>query len=353
MNKPSTRDHHSGVSRPAEHPGGEPPLEKKQSNPAASRSSAGNGADDQPRGHPIGVVARRTAIPPDLLRAWEKRYSAVEPARTRTGRRLYSDDDIERLRHMRTLVEGRRRISDVARLSLLELIALVKEDEREAVVPARPRPRPAVGTLAQLLTEALEAVAVLDRERLERALQDAALAFSPTQVRRELLVPLMATVGDRWHDGRLRIMNEHLASVVVRSFLANISLRTAAADAPVAVATTPAGQRHEIGALLATAVAVEAGWNVLYLGPDLPAEEIAAAALQGGARAVLLSVAYQSAEPHLPLQLRQLRRYLGTGFPVFVGGRAAPVIREILDEIDAVCLDDVADLQSWLGHLSD
>ncbi|MFO7652379.1 MAG: MerR family transcriptional regulator [Candidatus Krumholzibacteriia bacterium] len=304
------------------------------------------------RGHPIGVVARRTAIPPDLLRAWEKRYGAVRPHRTETGRRLYSDLDVQRLRLMKRLVEGRRRISDVARLGLDELKALVREDEREAVVPARTRPRPPVGTLQQLLKDAVDAAVALDRQRLEQVLQDAAVAFAPGQVRRELLVPLMESIGDRWQEGSLRVVHEHMASAIVRTILASIAQRQAADAAPVVVATTPAGQRHEIGALLAAAAASEMGWDVLYLGPDLPAEEIAAAAVQRAARAVMLSIVHPANDPRLPDQLRQVRRYLGTGYPLLVGGRAVGSYREVLDEIDAVVVEDLGDLNVWLTRLS-
>jgi methanogenic corrinoid protein MtbC1 len=304
-------------------------------------------------GHPIGVVSRRTAIPPDLLRAWEKRYQAVVPRRTDTGRRLYSDEDIERLRLMKALVEGRRRISDVAGLGLDELKSLVKEDEAEAITPPRTRPRTPVAKISQLLQDAMAGVAALDRRQVEQALGDAAIAYSPAQVRRDLLVPLLHQIGERWQEGTLRIAHEHMASSIVRSVLANFASRpTAAEDGPTVVATTTSGQRHEIGALLATAVAMEAGWQVLYLGPDLPAEEIAAAALQSGARAVMLSVIYPSGDPRTREQFRLLRRYLGDGFPIFAGGRATATYRDVIDEIDGIAVNDLTDLQGWLSSIT-
>lgn len=92
----------------------------------------------EPR-HPIGVVSARTGIPQDLLRAWEKRYDAVVPGRGATGRRLYTDADIDKLRLLKRAVATGRRISDVAALSLEELKALTQEDRVETVplAPAR------------------------------------------------------------------------------------------------------------------------------------------------------------------------------------------------------------------------
>src|SRR5580704_1762484 len=79
--------------------------------------------------HPIGVAAERTGISPHVLRVWERRYRAIEPTRTDGGRRLYSDDDIERLRLMALATAAGRGISRVAKLPTKELTRLVRDDE--------------------------------------------------------------------------------------------------------------------------------------------------------------------------------------------------------------------------------
>src|SRR5918999_1138203 len=78
--------------------------------------------------HPIGVVADRTGLSPDLLRGWERRYRAVEPSRSADGQRTYSDADIERLRLLRLATAAGRSIRQVARLASDELAQLVRED---------------------------------------------------------------------------------------------------------------------------------------------------------------------------------------------------------------------------------
>src|SRR5918993_3366876 len=75
--------------------------------------------------HPIGVVARRTGLKPDLIRAWERRYGAVAPGRTDTRRRFYSDADISRLLLLKRVVDTGRSIGQVANLSNEELESLV------------------------------------------------------------------------------------------------------------------------------------------------------------------------------------------------------------------------------------
>ena len=114
---------------------------------------------------------------------------------------------------------------------------------------------------------------------LEAALLHARVALSHTAFIETLIMPLMQNIGELWREGTLRIMHEHLASAIVRSLLGSL-VTTAGAPptAPYLIVTTPAGQLHEIGALIIASVASTEGWRVTYLGPNLPAEDMAAAA---------------------------------------------------------------------------
>ncbi|HEY9421110.1 MAG TPA: cobalamin-dependent protein [Thermoanaerobaculia bacterium] len=307
--------------------------------------------------HPIGVVARRTGLKPDLIRAWERRYGAVEPGRSDTRRRFYSDEDIARLLLLRRVVGTGRGISQVAGLSNEELEALI-EHEPQQPAPALPPPLPSFGgenmdDLAEtFLSRCIVAAQHLDVRGLEMQLERASVAFSRNSLIERLLVPLMHRIGDLWHQGALRPIHEHMASAVVRSFLGGLhgSLRPEI-SAPHLVVTTPARQHHELGALVVAATAAGEGWQVTYLGPELPPEEIAAAALQKGARAVALSITYPPDDPILLDDLRRLRRLLGADTTLLVGGRASAAYGHALNEIGAHRIDDLANLRRELQLL--
>ena len=111
---------------------------------------------------------------------------------------------------------------------------------------------------------------------------------------------------------------------------------------------TPAGQRHEIGALMVAAAADELGWEVVYLGPDLPVEDIAAAARQLEVRCVALSLVYVEAEVRLLEDLRKLRGALPKPVPVLVGGRAALALRANLERSGMECPGDLRAFQTRL-----
>lgn len=308
--------------------------------------------DRTPR-HPIGVVSRRTGLKQDLIRAWERRYSAVEPGRSDTRRRFYSDADVERLLLLRRVVNTGRAIGQVAGLSNEALQALLDEEPAPPPSPRRGLPQPGLDeTTESILQLCLAAAQRLDDRELELQIERASVALSRTNLLEKLLVPLMQRIGDLWHEGTLRPLHEHMASSVVRSFLGG--MRGAFHTDPTAphlVVTTPARQHHELGALIAAATAAGEGWQVTYLGPDLPPEEIAAAAVQKGARAVALSLTYPPDDLLLVDELRRLRRLLGARVVVIVGGRAAAGYGAVLDDIGALVVEDLAGLRQELAAL--
>ena len=300
-------------------------------------------------GHPIKVAVRRTGLSAHVIRVWEKRYRAVEPARTETNRRLYSDEDIARLQWLQQAVQAGHSIGRIARLSTAELVKLVSAEQ----VPLAQEPTDgAGGEPGEFLARALAAVRGLDAVALEEQLVRASIALSQRHLLEEVIQPLMEHIGQMWQEGILRIADEHLASAVVRSFIGNMRASFQVSEAaPRAVATTPAGQLHEIGALLASVVATSEGWNSTFLGPNLPAEETAGAAAQKGAKAVLLSIVYPGDDPHLGGELVKLRRLLGDDIVLLVGGRAAPQYRRFLDQAGAVTLANLRDLRDSLSRL--
>ena len=305
--------------------------------------------------HPIQVVARRTGLTADVLRAWERRYGAVEPERSPTGRRLYSDADVERLMALRRATSAGRSIGQVARFSMDVLTALIAEDETAAPdVETASRPRPGYdGTQrTALLAQAVAAVERLDGPGLEGILQNASLQYPRPALIESVIVPLMMEVGTRWRAGTMRIAHEHLASATVRSFLGEIVSGPGGRSRQALIIATPSGHRHELGAMMVAATAMSEGWDVVYLGPDLPAEEIAAAAMQLGARAVALSLVYPAADATTTGELKRLTRLTPQHVTLLIGGRAAPSYEAALRGTSVIRLPDLVELRKTLEELS-
>lgn len=268
------------------------------------------------------MVSRRTGLTPALLRAWEKRYGVVEPARSDGGQRLYSDDDVQRLNLLHRVVEEGRSISQVASLSIADLRDLVEEDQMERVGPTTPQPLGSVSVLG-ILEGARRAVGEMNPVQLERVLTRGAMAVSVSTLIDDVLVPLLEGIGISWRKGQLGPAHEHLASVVIRRFLEwLLSTVDVGEGAPVFVAATPARERHELGALLSAVSAAAEGWRAIYLGPDLPADEIASAAGRLRAQVVGLSLVDPALSGSSRGEILALRETLPRSIRLVVGGGA-------------------------------
>jgi methanogenic corrinoid protein MtbC1 len=294
--------------------------------------------------HPIQVVVRRTGLTADVLRAWERRYSAVEPVRSSSGRRLYSDEDIERLRLLKRATAAGRSIGQVAGLGTDELANIVRDDEvQEAEAPRVEPAGQGQSRITRQVEDALLAVADLDASGLEAVLDRAAVGLSAVEFVEDVVGPLLRRIGDGWHNGELTVAHEHAASAVIRRVVGDMLAASGGGEgAPAIVVTTPSGERHEFGAMMVATLAAAAGWRVVYLGPDSPADSIAAAVERHVPRLVALSVVSSF---DVGKEIAALRNLIPKDVTVVLGGSA---VTEEMDFEGVVRLADLGALRALL-----
>lgn len=305
----------------------------------------------------IKIAAQRTGLSAHVIRIWERRHEAIKPQRTASKRRLYSEADIQRLTLLRRATEAGHSISQIAHLqdeSLRQILASKEVDAKE-VNATEPTTAPTDFADAQAnyyVDRCLVAIRALDANAFEDELLRASLRYHHQQLIGKIINPLMQRIGQLWHDGNLCIASEHLATAVIRAFIDGIrSALRVADDAPLLLIATPRGQMHELGALFAATMATSEGWRVIYLGRNVDAADIGAATQLKEATAVALSIAYPCADGTLQNELRQLRQYIGSNVILVVGGSAAAQYCDLLDEVDAVYLEDLPQLRPTLAAL--
>lgn len=300
--------------------------------------------------HAIKAVARRTGLTAHVIRIWEKRYQAVQPERTATNRRLYSQEHIERLSLLRAITRAGHNIGSVAKLPTEKLRKLAAEAETSDSRILRTTTDPT--EKSSILNECIAAVETLDSRALDDALKRGATELGAQGLLQRVIAPLAQTIGELWRDGSITAAHEHFASAVIRIFLGHAANPfTGSESAPVLVVGTPAGQIHELGALLVGAAAANLGWHVTYLGASLPAAEIAGAARQNRARAVALSIVYPEDDPRLEGEIIRLHESLPREVTLLVGGRAMSAYREALEKIGATQIKDLAHFCSTLDEM--
>jgi DNA-binding transcriptional MerR regulator/methylmalonyl-CoA mutase cobalamin-binding subunit len=295
--------------------------------------------------YPIKVVSQMTGLSVFVIRAWEKRYNVVTPERTETNRRLYSENDIEKLKLLNNAVNLGHNIGGIANLTIGELQSIIEHKPATSTTTSE-LSKEQFSDTESILRSSVEAVKSYEGKKLSTILLKASSQMSQPQLIENLIIPLVYEIGDLWHEGDIRVANEHLASAVIRSFLANlIEQHIPSQNAPIIISATPRGQDHELGALIAGVTAASVGYKVIYLGPNLPVEEIAAVTDNLEAKVVALSLVYPNDDPQLKLDLVNLKKMLPEKISLIVGGRAADGYLDILDEIGAFTVKNTKQLR--------
>jgi DNA-binding transcriptional MerR regulator len=262
----------------------------------------------------IKAVSQATGLTVETLRAWERRYQAVVPPRDEMGRRVYRAEHVLRLRRLR---EATERGHPIGRLVHLDEAAL--KDLLEA-----PQPAPPTAAASSFVERILDAAQRYAAAEVEQVLTLAIALLPPRQLIDDVLSPLLREVGDRWHSGQFSIAQERLVSAAVRRHVAlMVDAYDRSAHGPVIVFATLPGERHELGLLLASMVTASHGCQVHYLGPELPAEEIARYAESTGAAAVAVSVIVGESTAPVADELGRLRRALDPERALWIGGSGA------------------------------
>ncbi|MEM1417215.1 MAG: MerR family transcriptional regulator [Myxococcota bacterium] len=292
---------------------------------------------DSPR-YRVGMVARLTGLSTHTLRMWEKRHQAVVPARTPAGGRLYSDADVERLMLLKRLVDGGHSIGSISPLENEELT-------RTLAVQRPPEPRIQAAP-TDVRDRFLAAIAALDVHGAEQLLARAAVALEPRAFLLDVVRPILEEMGRRYEAGQLRIVHEHAASAILRNLLVSLTrMFPRSSRERTAIIATPAGERHEFGALMVAMLVAMKGWHIIYLGTDLPASEIVYAAEKSDASLVLLSAVRMNGE-QAASEVREVERGLPSNVDLVLGGAAGSVVPLERGRF----IEDLGSLEAILGR---
>ena len=272
----------------------------------------------------ISQAAARAGVTVPVLRAWERRYGIVRPARTPNGYRRFDDEAIDRVRSMRALVDDGWSPSAAAAAILSGRAAASASDAAApAMAAGRTVEAPGAATEAAALSTALVAGArALAPQAVATVLDDLFARGSFERVASDLLFPALEALGDAWARGEVSVAGEHMASHAVQRRLAQAFEAAGGLDPQdgKVVVGLPPGARHELGALAFAVAARRAGLGVTYLGADLPAAEWVAAAERAEA-AVIGVVSPRDRKP--ALEVARLLLETRPSLVVAVGGRSA------------------------------
>jgi len=205
----------------------------------------------------IGSLARRTGVPVDTLRAWERRYGVLRPTRTAGGQRRYGDRDVERVLWLAARVAEGQRISDAA----AALNAFGREGEQAGAGAG-----PTDALASRLAATARQG----DGPRVELELDRAFGALPLVQAMELVVFPALAELGQRWAEGEQVVVGEHMLSAATERRLAARLSAARRLRGPMGIVACPSGERHAVGALCLAVLMAQDGWRVSFLGADTP-----------------------------------------------------------------------------------
>ncbi len=228
----------------------------------------------------IKATAALTGLGAETLRAWERRYRVIEPRRNASGRRFYSQQDLNKLKLLANLTRHGHAISKLAGLKPEQLQKLASSADEQT------------GRQTEFADKIVEALSDYRIDQCEQLLKRALMANEPLNYLREVLIPVLRQVGQLWHEQALNVAQEHMFSACVNRILLGMvnNLHSFSENHPSMLFATPSGEAHEFGILMSCLLAAEQKYNCYYLGSQVPVADLIAAARKLNVEMIVIGV---------------------------------------------------------------
>ena len=254
----------------------------------------------------IGELSRRVGVSEHVLRAWERRYGVLRPQRSAGGYRLYSGADEQRVRRMQALIADGLSAAEAARAALAA----------EQAAPSPPGTAEGLSVDARALARSLD---TFDEPGAQAAFDRLLGAFTVEAVLRDVVLPYLHDLGERWARGEVSVGQEHFASNLLRGRLAALARGWGSGRGPQAVLACPPGEQHDIALIAFGIVAHRNGWRVRYLGADTPVADLDRTVAELRPSVVVIAVTRTGLLPGLTAGLAGL----AATAPLVLGGAGA------------------------------
>lgn len=296
------------------------------------------------------AVLRQTGLSADRLRVWEKRYGAVRPSRSESGRRVYRESEVKRLKLLATLVNQGHLIGSIARLPDVELVKLVTTTSAAPVNDNR----------SHELSHLIEALERFDLSRIRTQLGLLRFSSSPRDFAFRIVPQVMFLVGMKFEEGRISIAQEHALSEILQIHLRRIYEDLEAQDGARAnegpfLFCTREGDPHDFGLLMAVIACRAAGLETHYVGRSLPSQALAEATKRLKPRAVILGMSLLPKEDEKvtpQAYLDDIHQQLPESVEFWIGGSAVSTLRRPKSSRTVFLFESVEDLENKIRILA-
>jgi len=294
----------------------------------------------------IKAVERITGLTQHVIRAWEKRYHVVEPLRSETNRRVYTDLHVKKLKLLKQLTDAGHTIRHIAPLNVLELERLLKDSQ-----PLHP------STLNKALPEEIisECVAHIHQfnsEAIIHRLETSVHQYGQLPFLKSIVVPLLEQIGEDWAHGKMRIAHEHFISNILKAMLLNLLYSNPIAEnSKSVVLATPQGELHELSCLVGAVISSAFGFKSIYLGASVVVEELLFSTKQTKTALLYLGIVYPHNLDQLIEIIRKTRVYMDSECQLVVSCSQDELRVQVEQMEGVVCIRSQDEFIEILQHL--
>lgn len=205
-----------------------------------------------------------TGIKAHTIRVWEQRYDLVKPKRTETNIRYYDSQDLKKFLNISTLLDKGYRISKIAGMEQEAMCKLIAELAEHDCTCDKTN---------ALCTATLK----LDEKAFERTISTCIALMGLEDTITGVVFPFMRKIGLMWQVGTINPAHEHFISHLIKQKLLSAIDELPPVESDFAkkyLLFLPEGETHEIGLLFANYILKSNGQHVLYLGQNLPLNDL-------------------------------------------------------------------------------
>jgi len=213
----------------------------------------------------IKDLEKLSGIKAHTIRIWEQRYNLIEPQRSGTNIRSYSDDDLVKLMNTSLLNHHGYKISKIARMDPAQVTSLILALNNE------------VPSLATQTSNLVKALIEVDESLFNQVFETSVQNIGFEETIEQLLFPFLENIGTLWLAGTIIPAQEHFISNLIRQkLIAAIDMVRLDPETihPRILFYLPEGEFHEIGMLYYNYLARKANFEVIYLGSSMPFRDI-------------------------------------------------------------------------------
>ena len=272
----------------------------------------------------IKAVSNKTGIPAVTIRAWERRYQLLSPYRSENRYRLYTMRDIAILLWIKNEISKGIRVSHAVKkwLAFNDKEAVVDQlpvaSEKSNSVPLT------TPTTQDYATRIYQLLLRHDESQATKVFLEAVNNYMLVTIFEEVIRPCMIDIGEAWETGRIRISDEHLASNFLKGHLMSILQKypNNRNDPKIIIGCAP-NEYHELAILMLSILLRKEGYQVEFLGFDVPLDDLADYANDQKPAMVILSAtleetAYELGKFNNKLLHLENKPIFGYGGPIFV-----------------------------------